>query len=137
MKNLKFHALALSALLLFAGCNTSNTTKGGLIGAGGGAALGALVGNLIGKNTKGTVIGAAIGTAVGTTAGVLIGKKMDKAKAAAAAVANAEVSSVKDANGLDAVKVTFDSGILFQTGKSALSSTAKTNQPSAYVNIWL
>ena len=46
---------------------------------------------------------------------------------AAAAVANAEVSSVKDANGLDAVKVTFDSGILFQTGKSALSSTAKTN----------
>ena len=127
MKNLKFHAVALSAILLLSGCNANNTTKGGLIGAGGGAALGALVGNLIGKNTKGTVIGAAIGTAVGTTAGVLIGKKMDKAKAAAAAVANAEVSSVKDANGLDAVKVTFDSGILFQTGKSALSSTAKTN----------
>ena len=124
MKNLKFHAVALSAILLLSGCNANNTTKGGLIGAGGGAALGALVGNLIGKNTKGTVIGAAIGTAVGTTAGVLIGKKMDKAKAAAAAVANAEVSSVKDANGLDAVKVTFDSGILFQTGKTNLAQFA-------------
>ena len=61
MKNLKFHAVALSAILLLSGCNANNTTKGGLIGAGGGAALGALVGNLIGKNTKGTVIGAAIG----------------------------------------------------------------------------
>ena len=127
MKNFKVSVLGLCALVMFSGCGMNSTAGGGLLGAGGGAAIGAAIGQLIGKDTKGTVIGAAIGTAVGTTAGVLIGKKMDKAKAAAAAVANAEVSSVKDANGLDAVKVTFDSGILFQTGKSALSSTAKTN----------
>lgn len=103
----------------------SNTAGGGLLGAGGGAALGAAIGQLIGKDTKGTVIGAAIGTAVGTTAGVLIGKKMDKAKAAAEAVQNAQVESITDANGLQAVKVTFDGGILFATGKADLTAQAK------------
>ena len=52
---------------------------------------------------------------------------MDKAKAEAEAVKNAQVESVTDANGLDAVKVTFDSGILFATGKSELSATAKNS----------
>lgn len=127
MKKFKYCALVMAALIILSGCGASNTTKGGLIGGGSGAALGALVGNLIGKDTKGTVIGAAVGTAVGTTAGVLIGKKMDKAKAAAAAVENAQVESVKDNNGLDAVKVTFDSGILFTTSSSSLSSTAMSN----------
>ena len=127
MKNLKFHAIALSAVLLLSGCNANNTTKGGAIGAGAGAALGAIAGRLIGGNTKGTVIGAAIGTAVGAGAGVLIGKKMDKAKAAAEAVKNAQVETVTDANGLEAVKVTFDSGILFATGSSNLQATAKTS----------
>lgn len=125
MKNSKFIAIALSAVLVLSGCNMNNTTKGGLIGGGGGAALGALVGNLIGKDAKGTAIGAAIGAAVGTGAGVLIGKKMDKAKAAAEAVANAQVQTITDANGLEAVKVTFDSGILFETNKSDLNSAAK------------
>ncbi|MCM1312335.1 MAG: OmpA family protein [Bacteroides sp.] len=127
MKNLKFNAAVLSALLLLSGCNASNTTKGGLIGAGGGAAIGALAGRLIGGNGKGTVIGAVAGTAIGTTAGILIGKKMDKAKAAAEAVKNAQVESVTDANGLSAVKVTFDSGILFATNKSDLNAAAKTS----------
>ncbi len=49
---------------------------------------------------------------------------MDKAKAAAQQVENAQVESVTDANGLQAVKVTFDSGILFNTSSSALSSNA-------------
>ena len=52
---------------------------------------------------------------------------MDKAKAEAEAVQNAQVESVTDANGLQAVKVTFDSGILFQTGKADLSATAKSS----------
>ncbi len=105
----------------------NNTTKGGLIGAGGGAALGALAGKLIGGNGKGAAIGAAVGTAVGTGAGILIGKKMDKAKAEAEAIKNAQVESVTDANGLQAVKVTFDSGILFATNSSTLNATAKTS----------
>lgn len=133
--NLKFSAIMLSALLVLSGCGASNTTKGGLIGGGSGAALGAIVGNLIGKNAGGTLIGAAIGGAVGTGAGVLIGKKMDKAKAAAQAVENAQVESVQDANGLQAVKVTFDSGILFTTGSSTLSTTAKSSLQQFATNV--
>ena len=61
----------------------------------------------------------------GTTAGILIGKKMDKAKAAAEAVANAQVEATTDKNGLEAVKVTFDNGILFKVGKSDLQAAAQ------------
>ncbi|MBQ0142234.1 MAG: OmpA family protein [Prevotellaceae bacterium] len=126
MKHSKFIAIVLSVVLVFSSCNMNNTTKGGLIGGGGGAALGALVGSLIGGGIGGgTAIGAAIGGAVGTGAGVLIGKKMDKVKQQAEAVQNAQVQTITDANGLEAVKVTFDSGILFTTGSATLSSTAK------------
>ena len=100
-------------------CN--NTQKGAAIGAGGGALLGGIIGAIAGN----TAIGAAVGGAVG--AGAIIGKKMDKAKAEAEAVQNAQVESVTDANGLQAVKVTFDSGILFTTGSSTLSQTAKSS----------
>ncbi|NLV53540.1 MAG: OmpA family protein [Bacteroidales bacterium] len=127
MKKFKFSAVIMATLIILSGCGMNNTTKGGLIGGGAGAGLGAMVGNLIGRNAGGTLIGAGIGAAVGTGAGVLIGKKMDKMKAAAEQVQNAQVQSVKDNNGLDAVKVTFDSGILFSSGKSQLSSTAMSN----------
>ena len=126
MKGTKMTAGLLSAALLLGSCNMSNTGKGSLIGAGGGAALGSLIGGLAGKG-KGAAIGAAVGVAVGTTAGALIGKKMDEAKAAAAAVENAKVESVTDANGLAAVKVTFDSGILFSSSSSVLSASAKAS----------
>ena len=122
MKSLKSIAIALCAALVVS-CGMNNTGKGALIGAGGGAALGAIVGALAGN----TAIGAAVGGAVGAGAGAIIGKKMDKAKAEAEAVQNAQVEAVTDANGLEAVKVTFDSGILFTTGSSTLSSTAKTS----------
>lgn len=123
MKGLKFSALLLSACMLLSSCGMNNTGKGGLIGAGSGTAVGALIGGLAGKG-KGAAIGAAVGAAVGTTTGVIIGKRMDKAKAAAQQVENAQVETVTDNNGLEAVKVTFDSGILFNTGSSALSSSA-------------
>ena len=50
---------------------------------------------------------------------------MDKAAKAAAAVANAEVETTTDGKGLEAVKVTFDNGILFSVGKAALTSKAQ------------
>ena len=121
MKSMKTMIIALCAGLVMMGCN--NMGKGAAIGAGGGALLGAIVGKIAGN----TAIGAAIGGAVGAGAGAIIGKKMDKAKAEAEAVQNAQVESVTDANGLQAVKVTFDSGILFTTGSSTLSSTAKNS----------
>ena len=123
MKSLKTICVALCTALVLVGCNMSNTAKGTAIGAGGGAALGAIVGALAGN----TVIGAAVGTAVGAGAGAIIGNKMDKAKKEAEAIQNAQVEEVKDANGLDAVKVTFASGILFDTGKDHLSTQAKTS----------
>lgn len=117
-------SVALCALLLFTGCQSwNNMAKGGVIGAAGGAALGALVGKLTGN----TAVGAAVGTAVGTGAGLLIGKKMDKAAEAAAKVDNATVETVTDANNLTAVKVTFDSGLMFDTNKYALKANAKAN----------
>ena len=127
MRKIKFMALLLCGSMILSGCGSmNNTTKGGLIGAGGGAALGAIIGTIAGKG-KGAAIGAAIGTAVGAGAGVLIGKKMDKAAAQAAAIEGAQVEQVTDNNGLQAVKVTFDSGILFNTGASTLSSPAKAS----------
>ena len=123
MKSLKSICVALCAALVLAGCGMSKTGQGALIGGGGGAALGAIIGALAGN----AAIGTAIGGAVGAGAGAIIGKKMDKAKKEAEAIQNAQVEEVKDANGLDAVKVTFDSGILFGTGKSTLTSSSKTS----------
>ena len=116
----------LAAGMLFTSCNMSNTGKGALIGGGSGAAVGAGLGAIFGKG-KGAAIGAAVGAAVGTTAGALIGKKMDKAAEQAKQVEGAQVEQVTDNNGLQAVKVTFDSGILFSTSSSNLSSSAKSS----------
>ena len=124
MKARKMIIFAMCGIvMMFCACSSmNNATKGGLIGAGSGAVLGGLIGKVAGN----TAVGAVIGTAVGAGAGVLIGKKMDKAKAAAAAaVQDATVEEVTDNNGLSAVKVTLDSGILFQTNKSDLNTQAK------------
>lgn len=125
-KNLFYLAVILSAAILFNGCaSMKNSTKGGLIGGAAGAAVGAGVGAIAGDK-QGAVIGAAVGTAVGSTAGVLIGKKMDKQKAELEKIEGAKVETVTDVNNLQAIKVTFESGILFATGKSNLSDDSKT-----------
>ena len=72
------------------------------------------------------MIGAAIGAAVGAGTGAIIGRHMDKVKQQTQSqVDNAKVETVTDANGLDCVKVTFDSGILFATNSSTLNASAK------------
>ncbi len=111
------------------GCSTmTNTGKGALIGGGGGAAAGAGIGALIG-GSKGAAIGAGIGAAVGAGAGALIGNKMDKQQKELEAqlAEQAKVEATTDQNGLQAIKVTFDGGILFATGKSDLSAQAKAD----------
>lgn len=127
MKQMKLVALLLGFCVCLASCNTwnnmSKTGQGAIIGTGGGAALGTAIGAIAGN----TALGAVIGAAVGAGTGAIIGKKMDKTRKEAEAVKNAQVETVKDANGLDAVKVTFNSGILFDTGKSTLSATAKNS----------
>lgn len=125
MNKMKIMVLFMSIAIVFGGCaSMNNTGKGAAIGGGSGAALGAILGGVIGKG-KGAAIGAAIGTAVGAGTGALIGKKMDKAAAQAKQIEGAQVEQITDNNGLQAVKVTFDSGILFNTGNSSLSASAK------------
>lgn len=132
MKILRISCLALACGLLLLGetaCSSmTNTGKGALIGGGGGGALGAGIGALIGGG-KGAGIGSAIGAAVGAGAGALIGNKMDKQqKELQEQLANqAKVEETTDQNGLRAIKVTFDGGILFPTGKYTLNSQAKAD----------
>ncbi len=140
MKKMKLMTLGM-CLALVVSCQTKQGT-GALIGTGGGAVLGAIIGKIAGN----TAVGAAIGGAVGAGAGAIIGKKMDKVAAEAAKIQNAKVEEVTDANGLKAVKVTFDSGILFATSKAELNQTSKSelakfsqvlkNNADCYVDIY-
>lgn len=114
------------ALVASAGCSSmTQTGKGALIGGGGGAALGAGLGAIIGGG-KGAGIGSAIGAAVGAGAGALIGNKMQKQQQELEKIKGAEVQQTTDQNGLQAIKVTFNGGILFPTGKSTISPSAQT-----------
>ena len=118
VKKISCWILSLALLVSASGCTSlsslNNTSKGALIGTGGGAALGAGVGALAGGG-KGAAIGAVVGTAIGATAGTLIGRKMDKQQEEIAQIEGAEVEQVTDVNNLQAIKVTFNSGILFAT----------------------
>jgi outer membrane protein OmpA-like peptidoglycan-associated protein len=111
--------ILLSFSIVLLGCSASNTTKGGLFGAGGGA----LIGGLIGKATGNTAAGAIIGAAVGGAAGLMIGHYMDKqAEEMQRDLKNAKIERVGEG-----IKITFDSGILFETNKSELQPAAKAN----------
>jgi outer membrane protein OmpA-like peptidoglycan-associated protein len=100
-------------------CNANNTTKGVLIGAGGGA----VVGGLIGKAAGNTAAGAIIGAAVGGTAGALIGRKMDKQAAELRRdLENATVERVGEG-----ILITFNQGLLFNVNSYNLSSSMKQN----------
>lgn len=131
MKGKSILTLGLCACLMLSGCGLSKTAKGSLIGTAGGALLGAAVGYYTGN----TAVGTAVGATVGAGAGALIGHKMDKAAAAAAAVEGAEMEKLTDEDGnTRAVKVTFDSGILFAFNKSDLNADAKKNL-SQFANV--
>lgn len=138
-------SIILSDCVLSGCASMSNTGKGAVIGAGGGAALGAGIGALAGKG-KGAAIGAAVGAAVGSGTGALIGRRMDKQKKELEAIQGAKVETVQDANNLQAIKVTFDNGILFPTNKSELSpgsrealakfATSLKNSPDTDITIY-
>lgn len=121
MQKLKLVTFGMCLAMIMNSCST-NTGNGALIGTAGGAVLGGIIGKIAGN----TGVGAAVGAAVGAGTGALIGKHMDKVKAEAQAkLDNAKVEEVTDANGLKAVKVTFDSGILFALNKADLNANSK------------
>lgn len=121
MRHIKLiSVLLLCMAVLLSGCGASKTVKGAGIGVGAGGAVGAGIGALAGN----TALGAVIGAAVGGTAGALIGKKMDKQKKELEqSVPDATIETV---NNGEALKVTFDSGILFATNSSTLSEASKS-----------
>ena len=131
MKKILSAVLCGALLLSVSACGSLNKAqKGGLLGAGGGAVLGAALGYVIsGGDAKAVAIGATAGTAVGGTAGALIGNKMDKKAAELAALEKAKVEEF-EINGLKAIRVTFDSGILFGFNSSTLSDESKATLAS-------
>ncbi len=95
----------------------SKTAKGGVIGGAGGAVLGGLIGHAAGN----TLLGAIIGAAVGGAAGAVIGSYMDKQAAEMQRdIAGAEVQRIGEG-----IKITFDSGILYDIDKSDLRPVSK------------
>lgn len=126
MKKINFYAgtSLLSLSLIFSGCHSlNNTQKGAGLGGGGGAALGAGIGALA-NGGKGAAWGAGIGAILGGAAGALIGNKMDKQKKELQKIQGAQVESV---NNGEAIKVTFESGILFATNSSTLNSSSQNS----------
>lgn len=126
MKNRAITFLTAITLLLvvimsqvLTGCNATNTTKGGAIGAGAGGAIG----GVIGSRSDNTAVGAIIGAAVGGATGALIGRKMDKQ--AEELKADLEGASVERVG--EGILITFNSGLLFDLNSSALQSQTKTN----------
>lgn len=130
MKQFSFvAAIILSCAILLSSCGASNTVKGGGIGAGAGGALGAGIGAIIGGG-KGAAWGAGIGAVLGGSAGAIIGNKMDKQKKELEQINGAQVESINDGQ---AIKVTFESGILFALNKSDLNA-ASQNSLTSFAN---
>jgi outer membrane protein OmpA-like peptidoglycan-associated protein len=107
-------------LLAAVDCASWNkTTRGAVIGGAGGAVLGGVIGHAAGS----TLLGAILGAAVGGAAGAFIGNYMDKQAAEMQRdLEGAEVQRIGEG-----IKITFDSGILFDIDKSDLRPVSKTN----------
>ncbi len=120
--NVQLVAISFSSLLighLIIGCNATNTTKGGAIGVGAGGALGGIIGSQSGN----TAIGAIIGATVGGATGALIGKHMDnQAEELKRDLHGAHVERVGEG-----IKITFNSGLLFNTNSSELKADTEKN----------
>jgi outer membrane protein OmpA-like peptidoglycan-associated protein len=114
------YILIASLLLSMVGCGSlSRTKKGAIIGSTTGAAVGAI----IGKQSGNTALGAILGAAIGGAAGAYIGRYMDKqAEEIERDLEGATVERVGEG-----IKITFDSGILFDVDKAGLRPEAKTN----------
>ncbi len=68
--------------------------------------------------------GAGIGAVVGGSAGAIIGNKMDKQAPKLERIEGAQVEKVNEG---EAIKVTFESGILFATNSSTLNTASRAS----------
>ena len=114
-----FLSIVLMGALVISGCSATRTAKGGAIGSG----VGGAVGGVIGSQSDNTAKGAILGAMIGGTAGALIGNYMDKQAAELEAdLDGAEVERVGEG-----IKITFDSGILFDFDSYALRDESEEN----------
>jgi len=102
------------------GCGAMrNRDKGAIIGATAGGVIGGVIGNEAGN----TAVGAIIGAAIGGAAGAYIGNYMDKqAEEMERDLEGARIERIGEG-----IKITFDSGILFDINKSDLRTASRTN----------
>lgn len=120
MKRSLVAILTIVLVAFSAGCASwSKTAQGAAIGAAGGAAAGAAVGAIAGN----TLLGAIAGAAVGGAAGAYIGRQMDKQ----AAEMRRDLEGAKIERVGEAIKITFDSGLLFDINKYDLRPASQTN----------
>ena len=126
--NLKITTLALSAGLLFTGCeavkNTNHTQRGAAVGAASGAVIGGVLGNNVGSGDN-AVLGAIAGAVIGGVAGGLIGNNMDKqAEKIENTLPGAEV--IRTAEGIQVI-LDEQSDVRFEYDKSDLTAQAQSN----------
>ena len=111
--------LVLGSLVLGSTNCASKAQTGALIGAGSGA----LVGGAIGKAAGNTAVGAILGATVGGAAGAIIGHYMDEqAREIERDLEGARIERVGEG-----IKITFDSGILFDVNSAHLQTDAQLN----------
>jgi outer membrane protein OmpA-like peptidoglycan-associated protein len=109
----------IATSLLSYGCGASRTVKGGAIGAGAGAVIGGVIGKATGNTARGAILGAVIGGMAGAAIGNYMDRQADEMKRD---MKNAKIERVGEG-----IKITFESGILFDVNKSDLRPEAKTN----------
>jgi outer membrane protein OmpA-like peptidoglycan-associated protein len=107
--------------LLVAGSVTCSSWSKKEKGAAGGAAAGGVIGGLIGHAAGNTAVGVILGAAIGGAAGAYIGDYMDKQ----AAEIERDIKGAKVERIGEGIKITFDSGILFDVDKAMLKDPSK------------
>ncbi len=118
----KVIAGSIVALLVIglSGCaSMSKTGQGAIIGG----AAGTVLGGVIGRAAGNTLVGAIIGGAVGGAAGAIIGSYMDKQ----AAEIRKDIAGAKVERVGEGIKITFDSGLLFDVDRYDLRPVSQEN----------
>lgn len=118
MKRVVYCILITIVFLFTIGCATSSES-GLLIGAGAGGVIGGAIGSASGNTATGVLVGAIIGG----TAGAIIGDYMDRQ----AAEIEKDIEGAKVERIAEGIKITFDSGILFQFDKSDITAESQKN----------
>jgi len=120
MKRIATSALVIALATSSLSCSSMSNTQKGAVG---GAAAGGAIGGIIGHQSGNTAVGAIIGAAVGGAAGAYIGNYMDKqAEEMRRDLEGAKVERIGEG-----IKITFDSGILFDVNKAELKQASKEN----------